>query len=86
MKLDASVDRPRSEENGVTALLEHKTEQDVTSSPEWGNGERVFLHFSVEDTGKGMTPQETKNLFMRFRQANPRTHIDVSSSCQLVVQ
>ncbi|GAA5893268.1 PAS domain-containing hybrid sensor histidine kinase/response regulator [Sporobolomyces salmoneus] len=34
----------------------------------------VYLFFSVEDTGPGMTPEETRKLFNKFMQASPFTH------------
>lgn len=53
---------------------------DITSSEEWGNGEIVYLIFEVKDTGCGLTPAEKKNLFTRFSQASPRTHIHYGGS------
>jgi len=37
-------------------------------------GERVYLQFSVRDTGPGMSEQEISKLFQRFAQASPRTY------------
>ncbi|GJN89908.1 hypothetical protein Rhopal_002897-T1 [Rhodotorula paludigena] len=34
----------------------------------------VYLFFSVEDTGPGMTEEETSRLFAKFMQASPFTH------------
>ncbi|GAA5937240.1 PAS domain-containing hybrid sensor histidine kinase/response regulator [Sporobolomyces koalae] len=34
----------------------------------------VYLFFSVEDTGPGMTQEETQKLFKKFMQASPFTH------------
>jgi len=42
---------------------------------EWGTGEEVCLLFSVNDTGCGLTSAEMQNLFMRFSQASPKTHV-----------
>lgn len=77
MTVDGTTERPRFEENGVVALLTQNADQDIVSKSEWGDGERLFIRFSITDTGRGMTPEETKHLFMRFRQANARTHVDV---------
>lgn len=35
----------------------------------------LYLSFCVRDTGSGVKPEEIKNLFQRFSQANERTHI-----------
>ncbi|CDR49093.1 hypothetical protein NBRC10512_002638 [Rhodotorula toruloides] len=37
-------------------------------------GQPIFLLFSVEDTGPGMTKEETSRLFAKFMQASPFTH------------
>jgi len=44
----------------------------------------VFLGFAVEDTGCGLSAKEKERLFMRFSQANHKTHIQYGvSSFQL---
>ncbi|KAI1805814.1 hypothetical protein F4811DRAFT_201165 [Daldinia bambusicola] len=40
----------------------------------------VFLSFSVEDTGKGLTEGEKAQVFNRFAQASPKTHIEYGGS------
>lgn len=44
-------------------------------SEEWGTGQIIYLRFEVKDTGCGLTPAEKNNLFIRFSQASPRTHV-----------
>jgi signal transduction histidine kinase len=39
---------------------------------EWGSGELLYLQFEVEDTGRDLTVDEKKLLFMRFSQASSR--------------
>jgi len=41
---------------------------------------RVYLIASVADSGVGLTPQERANLFQKFAQASPRTHIEYGGS------
>ena len=53
---------------------------DPTLRPEWGSGEPVYLHISVEDTGRGISEVEMRELFMRFKQASPRTHVEYGGS------
>jgi hypothetical protein len=36
---------------------------------------KVYIHFTVEDTGRGLSETEKELLFARFSQASPRTHI-----------
>ncbi|KAF7869843.1 hypothetical protein EAF04_004627 [Stromatinia cepivora] len=52
----------------------------VTTSEEWGRGQIIYLRFEVKDTGCGLTPAEKKNLFTRFSQASPRTHVHYGGS------
>lgn len=53
---------------------------DVTSSPDWGQGEEVYLTFSVKDSGIGLRPKEIHKIFERFRQANMKTHVKYGGS------
>lgn len=53
---------------------------DMTAGPDWGDGEEVYVQFAVEDTGRGLTVDEKKLLFMRFSQASPRTHVQYGGS------
>jgi hypothetical protein len=53
---------------------------DQTFGPDWGNEEEIFLEFAVQDTGRGLSPEELKVLFQRFQQASPRTHVQYGGS------
>ncbi|KAL4978842.1 hypothetical protein BDW66DRAFT_157733 [Aspergillus desertorum] len=46
---------------------------DSTKKPEWGNGEAAYVMLAVSDTGIGISDQQQKLLFERFKQATPRT-------------
>ena len=52
----------------------------VDKTGEWGDGEVIYLHCSVEDTGPGLGDEERKILFQRFQQASPRTHVQYGGS------
>src|SRR5205814_2140177 len=43
-------------------------------------GEEVYVQFAVQDTGRGLTVDEKKLLFIRFSQASPRTHVQYGGS------
>ncbi|KAI9171725.1 Hybrid signal transduction histidine kinase K [Paramyrothecium foliicola] len=53
---------------------------DINNAEEWGMGELINLHCSVEDTGPGLAEEELKILFQRFQQATPRTHVQYGGS------
>ena len=57
-----------------------KARSDVTASDDWGKGEIVYLRFEVKDCGCGLGKDEKKNLFTRFSQASPRTHVKYGGS------
>ncbi|KAL1839861.1 hypothetical protein VTJ49DRAFT_1047 [Mycothermus thermophilus] len=54
--------------------------RDLTDDPDWANGEKIHLHFSVRDTGPGLGDEEKRILFQRFSQASPRTHVRYGGS------
>lgn len=51
-------------------------EESQALQADWENGEVVYVIFSVNDTGRGLSDAEHDLLFARFSQASPRTHID----------
>jgi hypothetical protein len=53
---------------------------DITKDKDWGDGEEVYIHFAVQDTGRGLSEKEKKLLFLRFSQASPRTHVQYGGS------
>ena len=54
--------------------------KDLTMDPDWGSGEQIFIFFSVQDTGRGLTDGEQSRLFHKFSQANVRTHVEYGGS------
>ncbi|CAH0035094.1 unnamed protein product [Clonostachys rhizophaga] len=52
----------------------------VKTTGDWGDGELLYIHFKVEDTGCGLTEAEKQILFQRFKQASPRTHAQYGGS------
>jgi hypothetical protein len=52
----------------------------LTTGPDWGTGEELYIQFAVQDTGPGLTVEEKKILFKRFTQASPRTHVQYGGS------
>lgn len=72
----ASVKKPSEEKNPVVNFFPPRSKRvDLTKGRDWGEGEEVYIQFSVEDTGRGLTEEEMTVLFQRFSQASPRTHV-----------
>ncbi|KAK0657681.1 hypothetical protein B0T16DRAFT_453116 [Cercophora newfieldiana] len=66
---------------GLSFIPPRRTDQkDITDAAEWADGEKLFLHVAVTDTGPGLDDDEKKILFQRFSQVSPRTHVQYGGS------
>lgn len=81
VRLAATLERPDKEGLQFVSYFPTRAKhKDLTTGAEWGNGEQLYIHFAVEDTGRGLTEDEKKLLFLRFSQASPRTHVQYGGS------
>ena len=76
----ASTTRPSGREDAPVKYFPTRSRKDIAKDKEWGDGEQLYIHFAVRDTGRGLNPEEKKMLFMRFSQASPRTHVQYGGS------
>jgi signal transduction histidine kinase len=77
IRFGASISEPRGFfPSNMFWATEGKQDADVTSNPEWGAGEEVYMTFSVKDSGIGLQDKEIHKIFERFRQANVKTHVE----------
>jgi len=67
------------EHSHITFMPVQSESIDAVSGSEW-QGEVIYLHFAVKDSGPGMTESEMLSLFQRFAQTSPRTHVDYGGS------
>ncbi|KAI1827797.1 histidine kinase [Xylaria intraflava] len=79
--LDISTDISEIADPEITYFpTDRSDESDLRDHPDWGDGEKINLHFTVRDTGRGLDDHERKLLFQRFSQASPRTHVQYGGS------
>lgn len=79
--LAASLERPSKNQNSCVSYFPTRSKRkDFTEGPDWGHGQEIFIHFAVQDTGRGLDENEKKLLFLRFSQASPRTHVQYGGS------
>ncbi|PHH73226.1 hypothetical protein CDD82_5601 [Ophiocordyceps australis] len=84
VSLSASKDIGEITQRGVEYFernhCQRNNTMDIDNESEWGSGDKLNLHCSVEDTGPGLSEEELKVLFQRFQQATPRTHVQYGGS------
>lgn len=78
--MGASLERPAKDGSIVSYFPPRSKRKDLTKSSDWGTGEKIYLHFAMQDTGRGLSDDEKKLLFIRFSQASPRTHVQYGGS------
>lgn len=84
VNLSASRDISEVTRTGVAYFerndMQRTMSMNINDESEWGNGDVINIHCSVEDTGPGLAEEEMKLLFQRFQQATPRTHVQYGGS------
>ncbi|KAK0118177.1 hypothetical protein ONS95_012482 [Cadophora gregata] len=81
VSVGASKERPVGESSDVSYFPSRSKRKDlITEDAEWGTGDEIYLHFAVQDTGRGLDEKEKTLLFQRFSQASPRTHVQYGGS------
>jgi signal transduction histidine kinase len=81
IRFGASLKSPRTFfPDSMFWATDSKQDEDVTSSPEWGAGQEMYLTFTVRDSGIGLANKEIHKIFERFRQANVKTHVQYGGS------
>lgn len=79
--LAATLERPSINKDSYVSYFPTRSKRkDLTEGSDWGEGQEVYLHFAVQDSGRGLSDDEKKLLFIRFSQASPRTHVQYGGS------
>lgn len=82
IRIGASKTRP-SEENqvvpGIDFVVAHTLHESIYNDHQYQDSS-FYLWFSVEDTGRGMSADETSRIFARFAQGTPRTEKEYGGS------
>ncbi|KAH7116891.1 hypothetical protein B0J11DRAFT_442335 [Dendryphion nanum] len=65
---------------GFDYVPQETKKKDFLEKREWGDGDVFYLHFTVIDTGCGLTAEHKAKLFLRFSQATPKTHVQYGGS------
>lgn len=74
LRLSASLDDPAAADDH-DYFVGRSSRVIAETSNQLVTGRKVYLNFAVEDTGCGLNEEERQRLFMRFSQANQRTHV-----------
>jgi len=79
--LSASSERPSNKAKSLVSYIPARIKgEEMTKGADWGTGDEVYIHFAVQDTGRGLNNSEKKLLFLRFSQASPKTHVQYGGS------
>ncbi|RDW59895.1 hypothetical protein BP6252_12982 [Coleophoma cylindrospora] len=80
VKVAASRDPSTLVHDNVKYISTRTVREDLTLASAWGDGEILYFYCAVMDSGRGLNAKEKENLFLRFSQASPRTHIQYGGS------
>ncbi|KAF4553387.1 Response regulator receiver domain-containing protein 1 [Elsinoe fawcettii] len=80
VSIAASRQKPSTLPKRAVDYFPSRRTERMDQNADWGDGEEVYIQFGVQDTGRGLTEQEKKMLFLRFSQASPRTHVQYGGS------
>jgi len=79
IRMGATKDRPSERELHVDFALLHSTRDSIYDMAEFADS-AFYIWFTVQDTGRGMSPEEKAKIFSRFTQGSPRTYSEYGGS------
>lgn len=78
--IGATMNRPDDTCKNLTFAPVTTPIDPLLNNEDWGQGRTVYVWIKCQDTGCGLSLDEQGNLFTRFSQATPRTHIRYGGS------
>ncbi|KAF1980835.1 hypothetical protein K402DRAFT_365819 [Aulographum hederae CBS 113979] len=60
--------------DGMHYIPPGRSKRDPTQRHEWGNGEILFIGYTIVDTGAGISPEDVNALLDQLTHGSPRTH------------
>lgn len=54
--------------------------QDVSELPEFGEGQQIYLTFTIQDSGVGISSSQLHRMFAKFKQVHGKTHAQYGGS------
>lgn len=79
LTVSASIARPTDSTCSVQ-FIPRSQGHEYQQPPNPSGTDPIFVTFEVKDTGQGLTEEEMKSLFQRFKQASARTHVKYGGS------
>ncbi|KAK2600813.1 hypothetical protein N8I77_010320 [Diaporthe amygdali] len=79
LTVSASIERPTDSTCSVQ-FIPRSQGHEYQQPPNPSGTDPIFVTFEVKDTGQGLTEEEMKSLFQRFKQASARTHVKYGGS------
>ncbi|KAG8166777.1 hypothetical protein KVR01_002466 [Diaporthe batatas] len=79
LTVSASIARPTDSTCSVQ-FIPRSQGHEYQQPPNPQGTDPVYVLFEVKDTGQGLTEEEMKSLFQRFKQASARTHVKYGGS------
>ena len=81
LSINASLSKPTEGLGGAAFVPVNSSRRNPPAAPALhARGEPVYVTFSVRDSGRGLSENERKLLFLRFSQTSPRTHVQYGGS------
>lgn len=80
LTIDISTTRELLREPGIEYVSATQAVKQAVHENDGGSQDTIYVRYSVTDTGPGLTQEEIRTVFGRFKQASPKTHAQYGGS------